>query len=155
MRKPRPRWDALSADRRAHDVRPGECGSILDRSSDKDAVVEAGSARVEAFEVIEGREVSGGVGEGDEFTVDGVPVSGRRGVEGTGGHVGGVTGLGGGVGERVGGTVGEYGFVRYFEGRVCAKIIQMADNRRGLDVDGVSAEAVVVREAPFQGSVDE
>ncbi len=42
----------------------------------QDAVVVAGLIGVVAFEAVEGREVADGVGEGDEFAVDEIPVGG-------------------------------------------------------------------------------
>ncbi len=57
---------------------------------DKDTLVKAGLIRAVSFEVIEEREVTGGIGEGDEFAVDGVSIPGGRGVGGVWGHVGGV-----------------------------------------------------------------
>lgn len=118
-------------------------------------MVKAGLTGAEAFEVIEGREVLGGIGEGDEFAADRVPVPGGRGVGGTGGHVGGVARLCGGIGERVVGAVGQDGFLGYFEGGVCAEIVESAPDGGRLDVDGVAAEAVMVRKAALQGAIDE
>jgi len=114
---------------------------------DQDAVVKAGLIRAEAFEVIEGREVLGGIGEGDEFAVDEVPVPGGPGVGGVWGHVGGETSLCGCIRKRIGGAVGEDGFLGYFECGECAEVVESAPDGGRLDFDGVAAEAVVVRKA--------
>lgn len=155
VRRPRPRCDALSADSTVHNVCPGVCGAEIGLGRKQDAVVKAGLIRAEAFEVIEWREVLGGIGEGDEFAVDGVPVSEGLGVGGVWGHVGGVAGLCGGIGERIGGAVGEDGFLGHFEGWVCAEVVESAPDGGGLDIDGVVAEAVMVWKAALQGAVDE
>lgn len=111
--------------------------------------------RVEAFEVVEGREVLGGIGDGDEFAVDEVPVPHGRGVHCVDSHVGGQAGLGDRVGEWVVCAVGEDGFFGHFEGGECAEVVESAPDGGGLDIEGVAAEAVMVWEATFEGAVDE
>lgn len=110
---------------------------------------------MEAFEVVYRWEVLRWVGQGDKFAVDAVPVA-----EGWGGcrvlgHVGVETGLGGGVGAWVGGTVGEDGCFRHFEGGIGAQVVESAPDGGGLDGDGVTAKAVVVRKSSFESPVDE
>ena len=130
---------------------PGGYNRSIDLRSNHNAVVEEIRSGGKTLQPVNGREVTKRVGEGNEFSVNAIPVAGGGTVGRVWGHVGDQSCLGSGVCERVGSTVGENVFLWHFQGRIaCGEFVEAPPSGSGLDADGVSAEAVVVPEPGFQ-----